>query len=261
MRLSDVLSKEPSDEYKQVDGFLEKKLKIGQNRKIDIGTIALSFYCKTCDDSITFFSDSKNLMCIGVDEFVVSIDTVLRCPRCNATIPTWFLIECGNKTTMISQYPNVKILKRTFRISDKVLYNNEKFEKYSELIEKANQAYNDELGAGSIIYLRKIYEQIIIEMAKITEVSLTNITGKRKNFSDLVKEVNSKKLIVPEEFSKDGYRLFSELSNVIHGEFDEKIALKQYPAFFRLVKGILDKIKNNKEIMQALEELQWNIKE
>ena len=50
--------------------------------------------------------------------------------------------------------------------------------------------------------------------------------------------------------------LFQKLSNVIHGEYDEQIALKQYPAFYRLVIGILDNINNNKELLNAMNELE-----
>lgn len=256
MRLSDVISKEPSERYYQIDGFLSKKLKIGRQQKIDVGTVTLPFYCKKCEDMLTFSSINQNLTCISVNDYVVSIDTVLKCPRCESAVPVWFLVE-SDKTTMISQTPNVRVLKRTYKLSEKVSLNDEKYGKYSILMEKANRAYNDGLGSGSIVYLRKIYEQIVVETAKAASISTKTNKGKRKKFNDLLKEVDEKCKIVPEEFSQNGYKLFSELSNVIHGEYSEETAIKQYPAFYRLIKGILDKINNNKELIEAMNILKW----
>lgn len=57
MRLSDVLSKTPSKEYKQVEGFLcGKQCKVGQQMVLDVGSIALNYYCERCEDTRTFLS-------------------------------------------------------------------------------------------------------------------------------------------------------------------------------------------------------------
>ena len=71
--------------------------------------------------------------------------------------------------------------------------------------------------------------------------------------------------IIPKEFSETGYRLFSELSEVVHGNSDEETSLKKYSALKRLVIGILDNVKNNEtliknseEILQKIRELGWN---
>lgn len=59
--------------------------------------------------------------------------------------------------------------------------------------------------------------------------------------------------------------LFSELSEVVHGNSDEETSLKKYSALKRLVIGILDNVKNNEtliknseEILQKIRELGWN---
>ena len=52
MRLSGIMSKEPSDSYYTVDGFLDTNLKIGKTKKIDVGRIALPFFCKNCGDTL-----------------------------------------------------------------------------------------------------------------------------------------------------------------------------------------------------------------
>lgn len=210
MRLSDVISKEPSEKYYQIDGFLGKRLKAGKQQKIEVGTVTLPFYCKKCEDMLTFSSINQSLTCIGVNDYVVSIDTVLKCPRCEANVPVWFLVESDGTTMMTSQTPNVRVLKRTYKLSEEVSLNDERYGKYSLLIEKANRAYYDGLGSGAIIYLRKIYEQIVVETAKAANISIKTNKGKRKKFNDLLKEVDEKCKIVPEEFSQNGYKLFSD---------------------------------------------------
>ena len=255
MRLSGVLSKEPSKEYCQVDNFLNQKLKYGKQRKLEVGRITLPFYCKICEDTLTFASVNENLICTGINDKNISIDTVLKCPRCNSVVPVWFLIE-SCEDTIAMQYPKVRILKRSYKLFDNVTINSDRYGKYSELLEKSNIAYNEELGSGAIIYLRKIYEQIVTETAQIYGINMCTAKGRRRKFEELLEEVDSEASIVPLEFAKNGYTLFQRLSNVIHGEYDEQIALKQYPAFYRLVIGILENINNNKELLKAINELE-----
>lgn len=257
MRLSEILSKEPSKKYYQVEGFLEKALKYGKQKKIDVGTVTLSFYCKSCEDILTFSSVNQLLTCMGIDNTKISINTVLKCPRCNQIVPIWFLIE-SNEKKLTAQYPEVRVLKRSYKLLDYVSINNEKYGKYSELLEKANLAYQDELGTGAIIYLRKIYEQIVIETANIYEINNKTARGRRRKFSEILEEVDNKASIIPREFSRNGYTLFDNLSNIIHGEYDEEIAINNYPAFYRLIIGILDNINNNKELLAAVKELNWD---
>lgn len=255
MRLSGVLSKEPIKDYCQIDGFIKQKLEYGKQIKAEVGTVTLPFYCKNCEDMLTFSSLEKPLICIGVNENIISIDTVLKCPRCNSIVPVWFLVECDEKTFM-AQYPRVRVLKRSYKLFENVCISEDKYGKYSELLEKANIAYTEELGSGAIIYLRKVYEQIVTETAKIYGINMRTLKGGRRKFEELLKEVDGEASIVPIEFAKNGYTLFQKLSNVIHGEYDEQIALKQYPAFQRLVIGILDNINNNKELLKAINELE-----
>lgn len=257
MRLSGILSKEPVKEYCQVDGFLNQKLKYGKQRKLEVGRITLPFYCKDCADTLTFASVSENLICTGVNDKNVSIDVVLKCPRCNTVVPVWFLIESCEETIAIPN-PKVRILKRTYKLFDNVTINSDRYGEYSELLEKANIAYNEELGSGAIIYLRKVYEQIVTETAKVYGINMTTAKGNRRRFGELLEEVNSEASIVPIEFARNKYTLFKNLSNVIHGEYDEEVALKQYPAFYRLVIGILDNINNNKELLEAVKELKFD---
>ncbi len=62
----------------------------------------------------------------------------------------------------------------------------------------------------------------------------------------------------PREFSANGYRLFGELSEIIHGEYNEELALQKYDSLYRLIVGILDNVKINKELMTAIGSLGWD---
>jgi len=170
MRLSDVLSKPASNQFVQIEGFLDNKtLGIGKQKKITVGKIALNFYCKNCGDDRTFCSGDE-LFCIGVNERTISIDSVLKCPRCSSSVQLWFLVESEGDMSLAS--PNVRIGKRSEKLSVMVLSSREQYGDFSELLEKARRAYRDELGAGSIVYLRTILEQITQQVAEAAGISM-----------------------------------------------------------------------------------------
>ena len=255
MRLSDVLSMPPKNDYEQIEGFLDnKKLSTGVLRNINIGNIGINFFCKKCNNTRTFICDKK-IQAIGINKNLISIDCVLQCPVCNETVPVWFLVE--SQDDIYSYTPMVRVIKYSNRLSEKVCVQ-QTFLKYAEMLDKAEKAYREGLGAGSAIYLRKLFEIITVEMAQIKNVNTKKESGKRKSFQDLLKEVDSVANIIPQEFSANGYTLFSELSNVLHSNYPEKDALEKYEALQRLIVGILDNIKNNSEIMSAISRLGWN---
>lgn len=255
MRLSDVLSKPVDMKFWQVDSFLNKKLSYGKSRKITVGKIGLPYYCKHCDDNITFLS-SDELYCIGVNNSQISIDCALRCPRCGHEIAVWFLVDCSGDIYGVA--PEVRVLKRTEKFNADVQSTKGPYGNFSELLEKAEIAYNHELGAGAIIYLRKIYEDITVQTAAKAGISILNSKSKRKPFSDILKEVDAAKSIIPKEFSAKGYKLFSELSSFAHGnKVSDADALKQYKPFRRLVVGILENVKNSDELATIIGSLGW----
>ena len=255
MRLSDVLNKPPAPNFRQVDGFLDdKKLAAGKSKKIDVGKVALNFYCKECDEIRTFTS-CEELFCIGVNEHLVSIDCVLHC-HCGSSVQIWFLVDCDGDID--SRLPEVRILKRSEKLSCKVAINKELYGDFSELLEKSQRAHREGLGAGAMIYLRKIFEQITAQTATASGISTQTSRGKRKLFKDLLTEVDEQCSIIPQEFSESGYRLFGELSDVVHGEYDEEMALLKFDSLYRLIVGILDKVKTNQELMAAIGRLGWN---
>lgn len=259
MRLCEVLSKPIQEDYVEVEGFLgTKSLPKGMQRKIQAGRIGLNFFCKHCNELSTFCS-SDNLYCIGVDKRRISIDAALKCSRCEqSTAEVWFLIVSEND--FILSPPKVRILKRCEKLSENATYD-DSLCGFGELLDKANKAYHENLGAGASIYLRKIFEQIAVATATTSGIATKANNGKRKKFQDILREVDAAKSIIPREFSVNGYKLYGELSEVLHGSYDEQEGLRKFKAFRRLVIGILDNIKNNQEMMDAIAELGWNCEE
>jgi hypothetical protein len=256
MRLSDVLSKSLTSDFIQVEGFLgNRNLGCGKQRKIMVGRICLNYFCKQCKDVLTFSSDDK-LYCIGINESLVSIDCVLRCAHCDTEVPVWFLVECKNGISV--PFPEVRILKRSERLSEHVMGKNIQYGEFSELIEKAECAYRAGLGAGAIIYLRKILESITYEVAKLADIDINKKNGNKKPFKQILEKVDKECNIIPKEFSNNSYKLFGTLSNIIHGDSDEQEGLKKYDALHRLVIGVLDNVKNSKELTSAIDSLGWN---
>jgi hypothetical protein len=254
-RLADVLSKPCSTEFVQVDGIVTKTLGVGNQRKLDIGRVGVNYYCTACNDTRTFWSDGE-LYCIGVSPRQISIDCVLKC-GCGATVAVWFLVE-SFEDSIVGLAPTVRILKRRERLSEQVRLDGGQYVDYIEMLDKAVRAYRDGLGAGAMVYLRKIFEQLTAQTAIATGIAVTNGNGKRKPFKQLLTEVDAQRHIIPAEFAADGYRLFGELSDVVHGDNDEDLALQKFEPLHRLVVGILDNIKNNRELTVAIGTLGWN---
>jgi hypothetical protein len=262
MRLSDVLSRPCSPEFVEIDGFLSKKLSVGKQRKIDVGKVALNFFCALCNNSRTFLSVSE-LYCIAASTRQVSIDCVLNCVgECGSSAAVWYLVECqdGEDTDTDKQYmnnyiygiaPKVRILKRREKLSEQVRLV-EQYGEYTTTLDKARRAHRDGLGAGLIVYLRKILEKITVQAANAASIGfVAHESGNPKNFKALFEKVEKQCHIIPDEFSADGYRLFGELSDVVHGEYDENVAIQKFEPLYELVKGILDRRESNRNLTAA----------
>lgn len=260
MRISDVLGMEHDSNDHQVEGFLGKSpMKPGTSRKIKAGKVGRNYYCPHCRSNRTFTS-IEELTCLFENEHLVSIDTVLSCPTCPPNAPTnveaWFLIGC--RDTVLSASPTVYLLQCSERLTGGICYPRESRKEFADLLEKADRAYSNQLGAGAVIYLRKIFEKVTFQTATACGIKITNQKNKRIPFRNTLEKVNKQHPIIPEEFSRNGYRLFGDLSDVIHGDFDENVALTKYESFRRLVCGVLDNISNSKELSQAVTRLGWD---
>lgn len=243
MRLSDILSTKPIAEFKTIDGFLSgKSLGRGKVKKIDIGNIQMDFFCKKCNkmQSFCLYNPIKPcaVHCIGINEKLISIDCVLTCLFCESSISAWFLVESENEIHSLT--PKVRIIKYSDKLSDSVSYR--PTSKYIELFDAADRAYREGLGAGAIIYLRKIYETIVGEIVRKHNIN------NGLNFKEKLKEANQKAHIIPQGLDDRKYELFQELSNIIHGELNEDKALREYPHLKELVSSIVENIQTNDKL-------------
>lgn len=259
MRLSDVLSKKPSNDYVQVDGFvINKKGSAGQKVDLTVGTVRLNYFCENCGDLRTFNSQGQ-LACVFINKRLISIDCVLSC-GCGATVQVWFLVESESDITAVS--PKVRILHKNEKLSNRVRFNADKYRQYSILLDKAEYAYRNELGAGSIVYLRKVFEMVTVQTADAIGMEYEKYEGGNpKNFTALLEKVDNQCSIIPAEFAENKRQLFSELSAIVHGDFDEELGLKKFQPLYRLVVGIIENVFNKEEFKQAKEFLKWESSE
>lgn len=130
---------------------------------------------------------------------------------------------------------------------------------FDELLERARFAYQARLGAGAMIYLRKIFEAITVQVADIAGIETKKPNGRPKSFAPLLKEVDAEHHIIPPAFSSDGYLLFSELSEMVHGHSSEEEALAKYRPCESLVRGIIHNVASDLEMRQAIDELGWTL--
>ena len=157
MRLGDVLSKPPKRNFVQIEGFLvNRKGIIGQQVKMSVGKVMLNYYCSRCEDIRTFTSRGR-LSCVFVSTRIISIDCVLTC-SCGTDVQVWFSVEA--EEDIRGQAPKVRILKRSEKLSEKVSIVSEQYGTFSLLLNKAEHAYREGLGAGAVVYQRKIMEKI-----------------------------------------------------------------------------------------------------
>ena len=193
-----------------------------------------------------------------MDKKVISIDCILTCTVCGNSIPIWFLIECKDDIT--GQAPKVRILKKSEENMQIEETNNEYYNKYIELLNKAELAFNENLGAGAIVYLRKAFEKVTMDSAEAVKIEYDKYkNGNPKNFQQLLEKVDKKCSIIPREFTANGYKLFRELSDIVHGDNNEEDGIDKFEPLYRLVVGIIENIKNHKEIMESIKKLNWEI--
>lgn len=260
MRLGALLSNPPQKEYQEVDHFLlNRQGRRGQQVDLEIGRICLNYHCLVCDDQRSFISDipRNKISCIFVNTKVISIDAVLSCQMCNNDTQIWFLVEC--ESDIRGYAPKVRILKRSERLSNVANIHTQRFGAYTELLDKAEKAFREDLGAGAITYLRKVFEQITVNVANFAGIDFEKFkNGNPKNFKRLLDKVEAQCSIIPNEFAADGYRLFKELSDIVHGDYNELLGLKKFKPLKRLVIGVIENVKNKEELKEAKENLGWS---
>ncbi|MGG1554432.1 hypothetical protein [Paenibacillus ferrarius] len=272
MDLSKLLRKPPAEDYQQVDTFWvpeeredyeysdenedDTSLLIGQHIILEAGQVSLNYYCTECEDLRTFNSDKEQgLRGIIVNKQVISIDCILQC-NCGSVVHTWYLVEAEEDIRY--QSPKVRILHFREKLTERVKLQSEKYGEFSEWLEKARRAYRDELGAGAVIYLRKVYESITYSIANANNIPIYTNNRKRRKFGEILQEVDKQHSIIPVSFSANRYHLFSQLSEIIHGDGSEEDALEYFGALYTLVTSILDNVNQKEELKIAVNKFNWS---
>ena len=281
MRLSSRLS-DKSKNNGEIESFIDwekytisaedsedlQLISAGDFIEIQIGKITLPFYSTKCNDSVSFVSP-KNLHCLIINDKMISIDCQLQCmdyddsnqacKECNHCIQAWFLVGADD---IFAATPNVYLIKQNFKLPANIKLPVETEDKFTEWLAKAEIAHKERLGAGAVIYLRSILEQITIEVGNNSGVEIHKPSGGMKPFEQVIKAVDKECSIIPVIYSDNGYELFRRLSNIAHGNADEETALREYEPLRRLVVGIMDnvkkkeeEIKNNAELKRALDSI------
>lgn len=259
MRLSEVLNRAPDTATAQVENFLgSRRVAWGQQKLITVGKVVRNHYCLSCGDTRSFVSGEK-LSCLVAGEEALSIDVALRCSGCESGAEAWFIVGCGED--LYSPSPAVYLQRFSENRRDVAGSHGLRVEQIDDLFERAQIAFDDRLGAGAMIYLRKIFEALTTQTAEAVGVPTTHESGRRRDFRSLLRDVDDRSRIIPPEFSENGYTLFRELSEIIHGEADELGALEKYDPCRRLILGIVNNIRNRDEFASAITSLGWNASE
>lgn len=255
MRLSEVLNAAPDTAAAQVENFLGyRKIAWGKQKPITVGRVVRNHFCLSCGDIRSFVS-SETLSCLVSGDSTLSIDVALRCSGCESGAEAWFLLGCDDD--LYAQAPEIYLQRFTENRRDIAGGQGFQVEQIDDLFERAQIAFDDSLGAGAMVYLRKIFEAVTSQAADAIGLSTRRSNGKRKDFRSLLAEVDATSQIIPSEFSNDGYTLFGELSEVIHGDSDELRALEKYEPCRRLILGIVNNIRNREEFAAAITSLGW----
>lgn len=259
MRLSEVLNRAPDTATAQVENFLgSRRVAWGQQRLVAVGRVVRNHYCLSCGDTRSFVSGEK-LSCLIAGEETVSIDVALRCSGCESGAEAWFIVGCGDD--LYSPAPEVYLQRFTENRRDVAGGHGLRVEQIDDLFERAQIAFDGRLGAGAMIYLRKIFEALTTQTAEAIGVPTAHENGRRRDFRSLLQDVDAQSRIIPPEFSENGYTLFSELSEIIHGDADELRALEKYEPCRKLILGIVNNIRNRDEFEKAITSLGWNASE
>lgn len=255
MRLSSILSDAITNRLREVEPFMGKtSARWGTHRRIDVGTVTRQYECKRCQ-SVRPFNSRGHLSCLVAGPNLVSVDVVLKCVDCEASVENWFLVRCADD--LFGSAPSVSLIQVSEHLGDSVQRSWAYDSKLEELLNRADLAYECALGAGSFVYLRKCFEIVTHEAATKAGVELHGKNGGRRPFAQVLQEVDEQTRIIPTEFSDDGYRLFSELSELVHADASEHDALDKYSSLRRLVRGVVENVRNTAELSQAKRDLKW----
>lgn len=238
MRLSDIFYAPKMGALTAVDPFLPKNgMKVGRRTRVDVGPFFRTYFCSKCEMAREFHSEKKlNLVRYGDNLFGVS--TLFQCACGYCLGEYWGMFEGVDSD---SRAPKVSLICESLRQIDLA---RETEESVDRLLRQAREAYSARFGYGAMVYLRIVYERVTRDVAKQVGVSLKGKNGGRKNFKSLLQEVDGVVKIIPRQYQEEGYKLFGELSEVIHGSSSEKVALDKFDSCLNLVEGVVRSVND-----------------
>jgi hypothetical protein len=201
-------------------------------------------YCIECKKESTFkFLGSKSRISYDIHNYPKNImdllnsypaplDLVFECQRDDSHFYSFMFRITENKITKIGQYPSIASLEL------------HSIEKYRKILKKdyrdfstAVGLYSHGVGAGSFVYLRRIFENLIqecrIEAQKDSSFNDSDFQG-----SKMDKKILMLKAYLP-SFLVENRKLYGILSKGIH-ELDEQTCLELFPNVKIAIELILD---------------------
>jgi len=272
MTLSGFLSKyamDPrriEDGFRQVDTFLEiendedsddVQLELNKPVTLGVGKSMRNYFCEHCDDFRTF-SSVDHIYVTMIDKFRMNISFVCHCPGCAADVSTWVLLESRAELYRLS--PEIKARRYIETFPQGVSKYGRRYGEYSTLIESADLASLAGFHTAAATYLRQAFEAITRTAADNANIPLYRdppTNEKKRSFKGLLEEVDKSEKIIPPEFSENGYKLFSELSEILHNECAESIVRLKSPDLFTLIIGVIQNVQNKTKHLEATKNLGW----
>ena len=95
------------------------------------------------------------LTCLIAGTNLVSIDVALQCPVCKVSVEAWYLVASDDD--IYAYNPVVYLDRYTENRREAAAGTGSGGGQFEDLLEQAQIAYENRLGAGSMVYLRKLY--------------------------------------------------------------------------------------------------------
>ncbi|GAB2025999.1 hypothetical protein OfM1_20720 [Lactovum odontotermitis] len=194
--------------------------------------------------------DLENVKVLG-DTLVVR----MTCPTCGEKVYMSYFLGEGNKSDR-HPYDLVKYGEYPDQTKSRLLYIEkylEEFPKEAELLEKAEKAYSQNLGVGSVVYLRKAYETLLVDT--LTRENIQDIPGSFKGKLDKANEVSD---IIPPELKENDYGLFGEMSDITHVAKSDQEGVDNFNSLKTVFCMILDNILEKKRKQDIIAGLKPN---
>ena len=222
---------------------------IGYVRNIIYGSDAVDCYCVVCGKPSVFtpyvkvdpFMRPEEFLKHGLTDYY-TFKKEFRCPRGDGHILLFSLLVEKGKLIKIGQYPSY---------ADVSIQDIEKFKGilpnslYLEF-KKAVGLYAHGVGAGSLIYLRRIFEQFIIadayQRAKMDNIDWSEDAYSQSRMGEKIKMLSN---YLPVYLVSNPV-VYGIVSKGIH-ELSEQDCLQSFPVLKSFIELVLIDIKNDKE--------------